>query len=174
MPPQYKTFKFIDDDNRTYCEMELKEYLLNHVGPPLTQWKALKFVGKVQVHGVPCEQYHAFGTHDFEGDFIVNTSIGMNKDLTTALCRLCHLPEGAGLPVKLVAYRPKFPGERSTIIFEMADLKKLRLPRTTLTGLHSYKKVKDKIDMLLNEGDGKRMSIEDIFEQPMPGDKKPK
>jgi len=165
--PSYQTFSFVNDENSTYCVLQLKAYLQRNLPPSSYRWTGKKRLADVQLYGRPCHVYRLLGTNQVQSDLVVTSSMGVNHALEDAICQMFYIPTGLGLPLKIVSHTNSQKTGR--VLLELVNLKQIEEPATDFEMTHSHKRVENQMQMLMTDTDGKSMKLDDIFEQPMDG-----
>lgn len=171
--PDFDAFRVLNPENKSYIQTTVSAYSTQWA--PSVKYPPLKKIGTGKMLGLDCIHYSG---QTFRPSTIVDAwytdAIPMKKGLADSFSKVCGLPVGYGVPVKVQF----IPANGKMLMFELLSLTKTRVVAETLLVPKNYKYMKDQALFFLSDEDGSNSGIDEFMRwkptKPAPTKDKPK
>ena len=156
--PNFDLFKVLNPENKSYIQTTVSQYSTQWA--PSIKYPPLKKIGNGKMLKLDC--LHYLGESFRPGTIIdawFTNAIPMDTRLSDSFCKLCGLPTGYGLPVK-VQFKT---GKEITPMFELLKIEKTQVVVETLLVPKSYRFMKDQALFFFSDEDGKNSGIDEMM-----------
>ncbi len=156
--PKYDVFKVLNPENKSYIQTTVSQYAAQWA--PSVQYPALKKVGSAKLLGL--ESSHYVGESFRRGTTIdawFTDAIPMSKGLSDSFCKLCGLPLGYGVPVK-VHFKT---GTHVDPMFKLLSISKTQVAVRALLVPDNFHLMKDQALFFFSDEDGKNTGIDEMM-----------
>lgn len=156
--PDFDTFKVFNPENKSYIQTSVAAFAQQWA--PSIQYKPLKKVGENKILGLDCQRFEgeAFQKGATIDGWYTN-SIAIDKKLAASFCKICGLPPGYGVPVKVLIKDRK----GATLLFELSKVAKTKSASEPLLVPKSYRFEKDHALFFLADEDGSNTGADELF-----------
>jgi hypothetical protein len=156
--PRFDLFKVLNPENKSYIQTTVSQYSTQWA--PSIKYPKLKKIGRGKLLKLECAHYIAESYKPgVDIDAWFTEEIPMEKGLSDSFSKLCGLPTGYGLPVKL-----QFISQRSKEkAFELLKIDKTTVVSETLLVPKNYHLMKDQALFFLTDEDGKNTGIDEFM-----------
>lgn len=98
--PEFEKFRVSNPENKSYIETTVTAYALQWSRP--VKYPLLKKVGSARMFGLNCDHFvSAIDQRGVHVDAWFTNEPQLKRGLTDSLCKVCALPTGYGLPVRV-------------------------------------------------------------------------
>lgn len=156
--PNYDLFKVLNPENKSYIQTTVSQYAMQWA--PAVKYPELKKVGSAKLLNLQCLHYvgQVFRTGTTI-DAWFTADIPMEKGLSDSFCKLCGLPTGYGVPVKVQFKHPR----RTELAFELLKLGKTQVNVESLLVPKTYHYMKDQALFFFSDEDGSNTGIDEMM-----------
>ncbi len=156
--PRFDLFKVLNPENRSYIQTTVSQY--SRQWAPTIKYPKLKRIGSGKQLKLECFHYLSEGYKPgVDIDAWFTEAIPMDKGLSDAFSKLCGLPTGYGLPIKVQFVSQK--GKENA--FELLRIEKTKVVVETLMVPKNYHLMKDQALFFLSDEDGKNTGIDEFM-----------
>jgi hypothetical protein len=156
--PDFDVFKVLNPENKTYIQTTVSAYSTQWA--PSVKYPPLKKIGTGKMLGLDCVHYSG---QTFRPSTIIDAwytdAIPMKKGLADSFSKVCGLPVGYGVPVKVQF----IPANGKMLMFELLSLTKTRVVAETLLVPKNYRYMKDQALFFLSDEDGSNSGIDEFM-----------
>ncbi len=156
--PNFDLFKVFNPENKSYIQTSVSQYSMQWASS--MKYPELKRIGSGKLLNLRC--LHYVGQSIRPGTTIdawFTQDIPMEKGLSNSFCKLCGVPIGYGVPVKVQLKHP-----RSTeTLFELLKIGKTQVVIETLLVPRSYRCIKDQALFFFSDEDGSNTGIDEMM-----------
>ncbi len=156
--PNFDLFKVLNPENKSYIQTTVSQHAMQWT--PSMKYPVLKKIGSGKLLNLQC--LHYVGQSFRPGttvDAWFTEDIPMEKGLTDSFSKLCGVPTGYGLPVK-VQFKGRMYTENA---FQLLKLGKTRVAIETLLVPKSYHLMQDQALFFFSDEDGKNSGIDELM-----------
>lgn len=156
--PNYEIFRVFNPENKAYIETSVAAYAKQWAPP--RQFPPLKKVGSEKIKDLKCDHYQGV-TKTSTLDCWYTQEVKAEKGLADAMCRLCAVPHGYGLPVlvKLQSIKKTSP----EILFEVVKINRSKVAPSSLLVPKSYHYMKDQALFFFSDEDGSNTGVDEFM-----------
>jgi hypothetical protein len=156
--PDFETFRVLNPENKSYIQTTVSAYA--NQWAPSVKYPPLKKIGGGKKLGLECVHYtgESFRPGTTIDAWYTN-AVPMEKGLSNSYSKLCGLPFGYGVPVRLEFIAPN----GKTLMFELLTLTKTRVVAETLLVPKSYRYMKDQALFFFSDEDGSNTGIDEFM-----------
>ncbi len=160
--PNFESFKVYNPENKAFIETTTAAYTQQWVKAP--KFPSLKKVGKGKMFNLDCVHYVGeFRRPGTTIDAWYTYAVPLDRRLWDSFSRLCGVPPGYGLPVKVRV--------RSTsgtmLLFEIVKLETTRVTKESMLIPKSARFMKDHALLYFTNADGSNSGIDEFFRAPL-------
>lgn len=156
--PDFDAFKVLNPENKSYIQTTVSAYATQWA--PSIKYPPLQKIGTGKMLGVECVHYSGKSFRPGTTvDAWYTNAIPMKKELANSFSKVCGLPVGYGVPIKLHFIAP----QEKTLMFELLSLTKTRVVAETLLVPKNYKYMKDQALFFLSDEDGTNSGIDEFM-----------
>ncbi|MBX9692540.1 MAG: DUF4412 domain-containing protein [Cyanobacteria bacterium] len=156
--PDFESFRIYNPENKSYIETTITQYARQWAPSP--RYPALEKIGKGKILNLECDHYLGeFKRSGTAVDAWFTTALPLDKNLTDSFSRVCGLPGGYGLPVKV-----RFRNSSGTMLmYEMLKIEPQKIALESLLVPKAYRLMKDQALFFLSDADGSNTGVDEFF-----------
>jgi hypothetical protein len=156
--PRFDLFKVLNSENKSYIQTTVSQYSAQWA--PSIRYPKLKKIGSGKLLKLECTHYLAESYKPGVNiDAWFTEAIPVDKGLSDSFSKLCGLPTGYGLPVKVQFISPR--GVENA--FALLKIEKTNVVAETLRVPKNYHLMKDQALFFLSDEDGKNSGVDEFM-----------